>query len=503
MMGTPRVSQHMGRPACGGTTPASDAHLDSLAGIDAVHIVGIGGAGMSAIARVLRGRGLRVHGSDRRDSPITQALRTEGIPVAVGHAAEQVGAVDLVLASSAVPDDNPELVAARARGIPVARRSDFLPALTSGYDVIAVAGAHGKTTVTGMIASVLLAAGCDPSYIVGGVVTNLETNGRAGRGRHFVIEADEYRRTFLALRPQIAVVTNVEFDHPDCYADLQHLRLAFGDFVDNVAPEGLLVAYADDAIARAIAAAHHASGGRVSLYGLDASLDTAWSAQDVTQNAVGGMSFTVVHRGAAALQGAVDLRVPGVFNVANALAALSVAHAVGVDLSLACETLSEFVGTARRFEVLGEAGGVIVIDDYAHHPTQIRGVLDAARRRFPGRRLIGVWEPHTFSRIRALHDDFMRAFGGADAVVIMPIYAAREVDDGLLTAQDLARELARVRDHTPVHAADSLDAAVAQLIDLCEPGDVVMMMGAGNETIAGQKLVTQLAHPRYIEADEG
>jgi UDP-N-acetylmuramate--alanine ligase len=483
-------------------TPTLDAHIDSLVGIEAVHIVGIGGAGMSAIARVLHGRGLRVQGSDRRDSPITQALRAEGIPAAVGHAAEQVGVVDLVLASSAVPDDNPELVAARDRGIRVARRPDFLPALTSGYDVIAIAGAHGKTTVTGMIASVLLAAGCDPSYIVGGVVTNLETNGHAGKGRYFVIEADEYRRTFLALRPQIAVVTNVEFDHPDCYADLKHLRLAFGDFVDNVVPDGLLVACADDTIARAIAAAHHASGGRVSLYGLDASLDAAWSARDVTQNATGGMSFTVMHRGAVALRDAVDLRIPGVFNVANALAALSVAHAVGVDLSLACETLSEFVGTARRFEVLGEAGGVTVIDDYAHHPTQIRGVLDAARRRFPGQRLIAVWEPHTFSRIRALHDDFIEAFEAADELVIMPIYAAREVNDGSLTARDLARDLASGRDHPSVYAADSLDAAVAQLIAICEPGDVVMMMGAGNETIAGRKLIAQLATPRQIEADE-
>lgn len=464
--------------------------IANLEGILDIHIVGIGGAGMSAIARILHGWGMGVHGSDQRVSPITQRLQEEGIPVAQGHAAENVGDADLVLASSAVPDNNPELIAARERGIRVARRPEFLTALTAGYEVIAVAGAHGKTTVTGMIASVLSAAGLDPTYIVGGVVGNLGTNGRAGKGRHFVIEADEYRRTFLALHPRVAVVTNVEFDHPDCFADLRHLRLAFGEFVENVAPGGLLVACADDEIARAIAAARHAGGGRVSLYGLAPGLDVAWSARDLVQNDVGGFSFRAVHDGAAL--GSVALRIPGEFNVANALAALAVADEAGVDFEVAREVLAAFSGTERRFEILGEVAGVVVIDDYAHHPTQIRGNLAAARQRYSERRLVAVWEPHTFSRIRALHADFMTAFGAADEVVVMPIYAAREEDDGTLTAADLAQQVA----HPSVRSADSLEGAVDQLAAMCEPGDVVLMMGAGNEYIAGRRLLAELQKKR-------
>lgn len=472
--------------------------ISTLDGIEDIHIVGIGGAGMSAIARILHGWGLTVHGSDRRVTPLTASLAAEGIAVAQGHAPANVGAADLVLASSAVPDDNPELVAAHERGIRVARRPEFLTALTAGYDVIAVAGAHGKTTVTGMIASILSAADLDPTYIVGGVVADLGTNGQAGSGRYFVIEADEYRRTFLALRPSVAVVTNVEFDHPDCFPDMRHLRLAFGEFVDNMVPGGLLVACGDDEIARAIAAAHHAGGGRVRLYGFDPAgthhrtgthhraIHAAWSARDLLPNTVGGFTFTAVHEGVAL--GSVALCIPGAFNVANALAALAVAEEVGVDFDLARDVLARFSGTARRFEILGEVAGVTVIDDYAHHPTQIRGNLTAARQRYGDRRLVAVWEPHTFSRIRALHEAFMTAFRTADEVVVMPIYAAREVDDGTLSAEDLAQQV----EHPSVRSADTLEAAVAQLTAICEPGDVVLMMGAGNEYLAGRELVAAL-----------
>ncbi|NLE44723.1 MAG: UDP-N-acetylmuramate--L-alanine ligase [Chloroflexi bacterium] len=451
-----------------------------------VHIVGIGGAGMSAIARVLTGRGLTVSGSDRRGSSITAALGLEGIRVAIGHAAENIGDADLVLASSAVPDDNVELVAAQARGIRVQRRREFLPTLTAGYDVIAVAGAHGKTTVSGMIALAMLEAGLDPTYIVGGVLANLATNGSAGTGRHFVIEADEYQRTFLGLSPGIAVVTNVEFDHPDCYPDLGHVRLAFGEFVDNIVQGGLLVACGDDVTAYEIAAAYQASGGRVVLYGCDRARTLAWRATDVRRNVFDGISFAVEHEGRAL--GQIDLRIPGEFNVLNALGALAVGHELGLSWEALRSALAQFGGTARRFETLGEVCGVTVIDDYAHHPTQIRGVLRAARLRYADRRIIAVWEPHTFSRIRALWQEFMTAFGDADAVVVLPIYAARERDDGTLTARDLAQQVG----HSQVTSTDSLDEAVTRLAALSQPGDVVLMMGAGNETIVGQRLVETL-----------
>ncbi len=464
----------------------------TLKGIDEVHIVGIGGAGMSAIARVLHGRGKRVHGSDQRSSPITEALRAEGIGVVVGHQGENVARAELVLASSAVPDGNVELAAARRRGIPVARRPEFLATLTEGYDVIAVAGAHGKTTVTGMITMMLLEAGLDPTYIIGGVVANLGTNAHAGTGRYFIIEADEYRNTFLALMPSVAVVTNVEFDHPDCFADVGDVRSAFEEFVGKIEPQGLLVACGDDELARAIATSHQANGGRVELYGQNPDLDLAWRVGDIHPNEQGGVSFTVQGqscgtRGRERL-GEIELRIPGDFNAVNALAAMSVAQEVGIERQTAQRALSAFEGTARRFEVLGEVGQVTVIDDYAHHPTQIRGVLRAARRRYRDRRLVAVWEPHTFSRVRALYDDFMSAFRDADQVVILPIYAAREIDDGALTARDLAETL----EHPAVVSTDSLDEAVDLLVDKARAGDVILMMGAGNEYIVGQRLVRRL-----------
>ena len=447
---------------------------------------------MSAIARVLHGWGLRVHGSDRRGSPVTAGLRAEGIDVVIGHAAGDIGSADLVLASSAVTDDNVELVAARQRGIHVMRRPEFLTDLTAGYDVIAIAGTHGKTTVTGMIALTLLEAGLDPTYVVGGVQANLGTNAHAGTGRHFVIEADEYRQTFLALRPSIAVVTNVEFDHPDCFENLGHVRLVFGEFVGNIVPGGLLVACSDDEISRAVAASHHANGGRVVTYGLDPTAGSDWCATHLHGNERGGVSFEAEHGGVAftgnGAPAEINLQLPGTFNVLNALATLAVATEVGVGWDVARRALESFEGTARRFEVLGEAAHVTVIDDYAHHPTQIRGNLQAAREKYGARRLVAVWEPHTFSRVRALYDAFMDAFHVADRVVVMPIYAAREVDDGSLTTRDLVRDL----NHPAVWGGDSLDEVVAHLAGIASPGDVVLLMGAGNEYVVGRRLLEAL-----------
>ncbi len=474
--------------------------INDLDGIGEVHIVGIGGAGMSAIARVLHGWGLVVHGSDRRSSPITDALQAEGIRVTIGHAPDAIGSADLVLASSAVPDADPEIAAALERGVRVARRPEFLAAMTAGYEVLAVAGAHGKTTVTGMLALALLEAGLDPTYIVGGVMSNLGTNAGAGAGAHFVIEADEYRNTFLALAPRVAVVTNIEFDHPDCFPDMGFVRLSFGEFVGNIVPGGLLVACGDDAVARSLAASHHAGGGRVVLYGTEQTPETGydldWCAGNVRPNAQGGVSFDVIHTGQVV--GEVALQIPGAFNAANALAVLAVGSEIGLATEAVCSALSRFQGTGRRFEVLGEVGGVTVIDDYAHHPTQIRGVLSAARQRYGSRRIVAVWEPHTFSRIRALYDAFTMAFTAADTVVVLPVYAARERDDGRLTARDLAQAIV----HPSVVSVDSLAEAVAHLVATSRPDDVVLLMGAGDEYLVGQRLIEALSLQQVGEAEE-
>jgi UDP-N-acetylmuramate--alanine ligase len=460
--------------------------MQDLSGIERVHVVGIGGAGMSALARVLRGWGMTVQGSDLREGRLVADLRVEGIRVKIGHAPRNVHGVDLVLVSSAVPDENVELQEARRLGISVVRRPDFFPLLTAGYQVIAVAGAHGKTTVTGMIATILEEAGLDPTYVIGGVVENLGTNARAGRGRLLVIEADEYRSTFLALRPYIAVITNVEFDHPDCFPGPRFVRLAFGEFVDRIRDDGALVACNDDPVAHAVAASYHANGGELILYGLKPGDGLAWRAVEVEPNEEGGVDFVAL-RGAERA-GAVRLRVPGAHNALNALAALAVAERLGIAFDEAREGLRAFTGTARRFEVLGVEGGVVVVDDYAHHPTQIRVVLEAARGRFPGGRIFAVWQPHTFSRVVALRDEFCAAFEGADRVVVLPVYAAREVDDGSVDHVELASDI----EHPEVTAVSSLLEGAQLLEEEVAPGDVVILMGAGDEYVVGEQLLAAL-----------
>jgi len=460
--------------------------MSDLSSYRSIHIVGIGGAGMSAIARVLKARGFAVRGSDRSEGRLVAALREEGIPVCVGHAPENVGDADLVLISSAVPAENPEVQYAHQQGIPVMQRPAFLPLLTDGYDVVAVAGAHGKTTAAGMLATVLLAAGLDPTYIVGGIVNNLETNARVGTGNLFVIEADEYRNTFLSLNPAIAVITNIEYDHPDVFPCVDDLCKAFSCFVGQIRKDGTLIACGDDAAAREIGGAFGAQGGHLTLYGSDASEDLDWRVDKVRPNSLGGVDFKIWCGDTA--KGTVHLQIPGAHNALNALAVLAVATELGVAFDAAAKALESFKGTARRFEVLGEAQGVVVVDDYAHHPTQIKAVLSMARQRYPGRRVVAVWQPHTFSRIKALREDFLEAFGEADRVLVLPIYAAREVDDGTVTH----RELAAALKHASVAAAASLQDAAQLLAADITSGDVVLLMGAGDEYQVGEALLTLL-----------
>lgn len=461
--------------------------MRDLTQLQRVHIVGIGGAGMSAIARVLHGRGIAVSGSDRSVSPITEALTKEGIKVNQGHMADSLGDVDLVLASSAIPDDNVELKTARERGINIQRRPEFLPTLTSGYDVVAIAGAHGKTTVTAMLAYILTVGGIDPTFIVGGVMNNLGTNARCGKSAYFLIEADEYRNTYHGLHSKIAVVTNIEYDHPDFFPSLRYLRWSFGEFVNNIRQDGLLIACHDDEIVHAIAASYHANGGRVQMYGSRGDAGLSWQVSDIQQNSQGGVTFNILHEDHTC--GSVSLKVPGDFNAVNALAATAVATEIGVPWQTIQLALCEFTGTARRFEILGETRGITVIDDYAHHPTQIQGVLKAARQRFPTGRLIAVWEPHTFSRVKILYDDFMVAFDAADKVLILPIYAAREKDDGALSVFNMANDL----QHKDVTAINSLDDGIHVLSEYLSSGDVVVLMGAGKEYIFGQQLLEKLS----------
>ncbi len=390
--------------------------------------MGIGGAGLSAIARVLLERGEQVSGSDLAMSGFAQALLQAGAAVAIGHRAANVAGADLVIASSAIPEDNPELVAARRDGIPVLRRAEFLGELVEGYHTVAIAGTHGKTTTAGMIAWILGQAGRSPSFIVGGELQNLGTNAASGEGAEFVIEADEYDRTFLGLHPQLAVVTNVEHDHPDCYPTPEEFQAAFVEFAAQV--QDRLILCADDPGAAGLAPA----GLARTSYGTDPAAD--WRAEEIMPNQAGGSDFLVLFGGQTA--GLARLRIPGLHNVRNALGALAAVDQLGVPFNDARAALTEFLGIGRRFQVLGEAGGVTVIDDYAHHPTEIRATLAAARGRYPDRHIWAVYQPHTYSRPKALLAELAAAFADADRVTVTEVFASREAPDPAFGGRQIA-----------------------------------------------------------------
>ena len=443
-----------------------------------VHIVGIGGAGMSAIARVLLGRGYRVSGSDRQPNEQTAALAEAGVQVYDGHAAENVADADLVIISSAIPATNPERAAAQARGVPVLKRADLLGELMLGTTGIAVAGSHGKTTTTGLIAHVLIEAGLDPTVIVGGTLPELGGNGRYGQGPHFVIEADEYDHMFLGLRPDVAVITNVEHDHPDLFPTPDAYRAAFSQFAERLPDGGHLVICGDDAGAVELITALPAGRLNITLYGL--AEQAAARALDVRPNQMGGSDFIVERDGRTI--GLARIRLPGVHNVRNALAAIVVALDLGLEFGHICRALAGFGGVQRRFQVIGEAGGVTIIDDYAHHPTEIRATLAAARQRYPGRRLWAVWQPHTFSRTRLLLDEFAASFAQADRVIALDIYRSREADDKSLSAAAVVERMAHP---AAVHVGERR-AAADYILERVKPDDVILTLGAGDGDAVGR-----------------
>ncbi len=432
---------------------------------------------MSAIAKVLLESGWRVSGSDQQLSPLALALAAQGATVYAGHAAEQIGEAETIVVSSAVAPDNVEVQAARALGRPVLKRADFLGQLMTGRVGVAVAGTHGKTTTTGLIALLLDRAGLDPTFIVGGVLVDYGVNARAGQGRPFVIEADEYDRMFLGLTPSVAVVTNVEHDHPDIYPTLREMQEAFRAFVERLPADGLLVACARDAFARRLAEERRAAGRPAVLYGLRREDD--YRADSLQPNNAGGYDFLLVRHGETL--GLTRTRLAGEHNVLNALAGLAVADHLGVDFNVARNALAEYRGAGRRFEVKGEARGVTVVDDYAHHPTEIRATLAAARRRFAGRPLWVMFQPHTYSRTRALLAEFAAAFADADHVIVVDIFRSREAPDPTLSAEAIVRSMLQGA-NAPREAryiptlAGAADALVAEL----KYGDVLLTLGAGD-----------------------
>jgi UDP-N-acetylmuramate--alanine ligase len=448
-----------------------------LDGIRRVHFVGIGGIGMSALARHLLSNGYAVSGSDREPGQQGHALAEMGATVHAGHASEHLDDAQLVVVTSAAPADNPEVAAARRRGIPVIKRSELLAAILNPRRGVAVAGTHGKTTTSALIGHLLIEAGLDPTVLIGGISTNVGSNARVGGSDLVVAEADEYDASFLRLRPCIAVVTNVEPDHLDFYGTPERVYEAFSQFAERV--EGTLVVCADDEEAMAIA---NTSTADVVTYGIDAG---AWRARDVREEGARTI-FSVEHAGVVTEY---EMSLAGPHNVRNALAAIAVASCLGVRPETVRAALASFAGVARRSEVIGEAGGVLVMDDYGHHPSEIRTVLGALRRRYQ-RPIRLIFQPHTYSRTHAFLQDFATSFSDADHVYLLDIYAARETDTLGLAGRDLAD--AASAHHQRVTYAGTQDRALDLVLRDAGSGDLVLTMGAGDVYRVGPRLLEGL-----------
>jgi UDP-N-acetylmuramate--alanine ligase len=456
------------------------------------HFIGIGGAGMSALAMALLDLGAQVSGSDMSASDATKELEARGARIFVGHAAANLGDADRVVMTAALSPDNPELVAAQERGIPIIKRAALLGELMDLRRGVAVAGTHGKTTTSAMIAWVLSKAGREPSYMVGGTIRGLGPGGHWGSGSELVAEADEYDRSFLHLRPDVAVITNIESDHLEYYGSEEAIDEAFLSFARNVRPGGLLLLYDDDPRITRLVSTLTADQVpcRIQFYGTrDGSI---WQACDIEANERGGTSYVVCCQEDDEAE--VILHVPGRHNALNSLAALAACVEVGVLADDAARLLGEFVGAGRRFEVKGEAGGVTVVDDYAHHPTEISATLQAARQRYPARRLVVLFQPHTYTRTRDFLDDFASALNAADRVFVTEIYASREHDTLGMSGRHIVEKI----DPARATFVRDFDEATALLSEELRPGDVLLTLGAGDIWKVGETLLAwlQAAHPQ-------
>ncbi len=448
-----------------------------------IHFVGIGGIGMSGIAEVLLNLGYRVSGSDLRETDVTRRLATLGGRILIGHRAEHVAKADVVVVSSAVRPDNPEMAAARAADIPVIPRAEMLGELMRVKDGVAVAGSHGKTSTTSMIAAILARAGLDPTVIIGGKATALGSNARLGQGEVLVAEADESDGSFRHLFPMTAVITNIDREHMDHYGTEAALRAAFLDFANKVPFYGLVVLCADNPATAALAPEllkRHVT------YGLGAGDYRG----EIVAASPEGTSLRVSVRGKS--RGEVRVRMPGVHYAANALAALCVSDVFGVSFQDYSEALESFAGVDRRFSVRGEAAGVLVVDDYGHHPTEIAATVAAAR--LYGRRLVVAFQPHRYTRTGDLMQDFAPSLAGADVVMLTDIYAAGETASPGVTIERLRTTFATNR---AVHYAPRRDLVDA-LVGILRPGDLLLVLGAGDITQAASDTLARLSSPGMV-----
>ena len=471
------------------SVPALPAELER------VHMVGIGGAGMSGIARILLDRGGQVSGSDAKESRGLAALRARGAQIRIGHDASSLdmlpgGPTAVVSTYAAIPKDNPELVEARRRGIPVIMRPVVLAKLMEGYTTVMVAGTHGKTTTTSMIVVALQRSGFDPSFAVGGDLGQPGTNAHHGSGTTFVAEADESDGSLLEYTPDVAVVTNVEADHLDFFGTEAAYAAVFDEFVARIRPGGALVVCVDDDGAAALAARSAERGARVLRYGSGDDASLAGALLDWQQQGTGGVA-TVRLPGAPHPHG-LRLAVPGRHMALNALAAAVAATEVGADIDAVLDGLAGFEGARRRFEALGTAAGVRVFDDYAHHPTEVRVNLEALRAVAGEGRSIVVFQPHLYSRTQSFAREFGQALGKADVVFVLDVYAAREQPIAGISGASIAEHV-----EVPVRYLPDFSTVAATVAAAARPGDVIVTMGAGDVTLLGQEILSAL----QVEAD--
>jgi UDP-N-acetylmuramate--alanine ligase len=445
-----------------------------------IHFVGIGGIGMSGIAELLLNLGYKVSGSDLKLSDITENLKRLGGIVCEGHAAEHIAGADVVVTSSAVGAENPEVLAAKQAAVPVIPRAEMLAELMRLKYSVAVAGAHGKTSTTSIVASVLSKGGFDPTVVIGGKLKSLGTNAFLGQGEFIVAEADESDGSFLKMSPTIAVVTNIDREHLDFYRDISHIKDTFLSFISRVPFYGLAVLCLDN---EAIQEILPRIKKRFTTYGMSSQAD--FQAGNIVFEGLKSR-FCVYHCGETL--GEIALNLPGIHNVSNSLASIAVGFELGIPFEKIRTALESIEGVQRRLEIKGEMKGITVADDYGHHPTEIRATLQAARTAWPRRRIVAVFQPHRYTRTRALFDEFTRAFYESDSLTVLPVYSAGEKEIEGVDAQLLAESIA-AHGHKEVVFKEDFAAAVSHLKNILKAGDILLTLGAGDVWKVGEEIL--------------
>ncbi len=455
-----------------------------------VHFIGIGGTGISAMALMLLARGWQVSGSDTNPSIYFEAVTQAGAKTIIGHDPELVKQAELIVRSSAISENDPDILTAQAASIPIMKRSEFLPMLTEGREVLAVAGSHGKTTTTAMLIEALRATGEDPSFILGAKIKNLGTNSHEGQSKLFVIEADEYDNMFLGLQPTISLVTNIEHDHPDFFPTEGNYLQAFKAFTMKTRGNGCVLLCGDDRLSNKLRSQLEDAPFKVLSFGFGAEND--YQIQDC-QTCTPGRSFELAYRTRSL--GSFKIQMPGLHNVLDAAAALAMVHQAGLNLKKAAKGLMNFTGSERRFEIFYQKGGVTIINDYGHHPTQLKATLESAREAYPQAKLWAIWEPHTFSRTQSMQAAFSNSLKSADRVIITKIYAAREADNGY-TPQNIADEL----EHKNALYLPDFDDLAETIVKSQQGNDLVIVFSAGKGPEISRKIAAKLDEATEVKA---